>query len=391
MSESPWAFLAMSDYQAPGLYSASAARLRLHTLKHWLVNQWQTQSPAPIKQESELRPLSAETLQHWVRPIDWQPGIDALDQVLEPWWQSKPGSAAVQWLVSPPGSRLAELVNAWAGYHQLTLCTAPAPEQLLNGHDAQKELWPDPHQPWVILHLEHYYLRHLHGLALIRSLLNRAMRGDLGLGVILLDSWALTFLRQLGVYLPDNPWTLQPFDGQGLARAFLDWVAPEQRSSWVCRHAASGKVVLSQAMLDEAQISAELKQLAVYCRGNLGLARTYWRARLKAEPEPEQDTDSEHYQASVWLGDMPEPVMLPSTLAHDTALILHVLLLHNGLPDGVLPELLPMPAYGIDARLAELAALGVVELCDTRWRIAEQAYIAVREYLRGRDFVTDDF
>ena len=73
------------------------------------------------------------------------------------------------------------------------------------------------------------------------------------------------------------------------------------------------------------------------------------------------------------------------------AFILHALLLHNGLPVSVLPELLPQPEHRIASHLLQLQALGVVVLAGERWQISASAYAVVREFLRRRGFLKDEF
>lgn len=72
-------------------------------------------------------------------------------------------------------------------------------------------------------------------------------------------------------------------------------------------------------------------------------------------------------------------------------LILHALLLHNGLPAALLPELLPLPAGQIASLLARLEALGIVEADGERRRVASLGYAAARDMLRERSFLVDPF
>jgi len=80
---------------------------------------------------------------------------------------------------------------------------------------------------------------------------------------------------------------------------------------------------------------------------------------------------------------------------------------HGGLHAHWLPQLLPIPAPRLRARLLRLEALGLVAREDApagnhasgeaaqppegRWRVAPLAYLTVREFLRGRSYLTDAF
>ncbi len=87
------------------------------------------------------------------------------------------------------------------------------------------------------------------------------------------------------------------------------------------------------------------------CRGNVGAALRCWRERLRTEPEADgpmeeageadagRDRTSEQ---SVWVAAAsPEPV-LPAGDGEEAALVLHAALVHGGLPESLLHELLPM-------------------------------------------------
>lgn len=82
---------------------------------------------------------------------------------------------------------------------------------------------------------------------------------------------------------------------------------------------------------------------------------------------------------------------LPSGLDEPDALILHALLLHDGLPIEVLEGLLPHTRFRTRALLQQLAVVGVVKSePNGYWRVTPVAYAAVRGFLAGRRFLVDD-
>ena len=86
--------------------------------------------------------------------------------------------------------------------------------------------------------------------------------------------------------------------------------------------------------------------------------------------------------------DLPTPA---TDAGEDTALLLHTLLLHNGLPAEVLAALLPIAPARLHLQVLQLEATGLVEMCAARWQVSALAYPGVRDFLRARGYHTDDF
>ncbi|MFW6387263.1 MAG: hypothetical protein ACOC0G_01150, partial [Thermodesulfobacteriota bacterium] len=149
----------------------------------------------------------------------------------------------------------------------------------------------------------------------------------------------------------------------------------------------------------DAQVSAAMVQLAVRVRGNVGLALHYWRNILRSEPESAQQEESdpdaaEHSEddvPTVWVASLPASPVPPDDGTDNIAFILHTLLLHRGLPEELLPRLLPMAHAHIMATLLRLRGLGIVEEHKHFWYIAPLAYVGVSTYLRERNYLMDQF
>ena len=73
------------------------------------------------------------------------------------------------------------------------------------------------------------------------------------------------------------------------------------------------------------------------------------------------------------------------------AFLLHALLLHRGLDTEALGALLPIPGARVHSHLLRLQALELLTRDGTRWQVAPLAYPTVREFLRSRSYLTDDF
>jgi hypothetical protein len=251
----------------------------------------------------------------------------------------------------------------------------------------------------VLPALERCFLRHAAGLSLARQILDRAASGRLGTGLIGCDSWAWAYLQRV-FPVPQLPaLTLQAFDGRRLTELFLRLSLSNGAGAVRFRNARTGASVLPDPEALESgsfDVSRELRQLAAHCRGNPGIAWRYWRQRLRAEPESEEAERSSEQEQSpaewvVWLADLMEEQVPPAEQADDAVLILHALLLHNGLPDWLLPELLPLPTAQIASLLWRMEALGIVELADERWRVAALGYATARRMLRERTYLVDAF
>ena len=105
-------------------------------------------------------------------------------------------------------------------------------------------------------------------------------------------------------------------------------------------------------------MSEDIEQLAAHCRGNPGIACDYWRTRLRAEPEDKDaaagDSEGdargdEDHEAVVWVASARQERALPAQGAEDSALVLHALLVHGGLPAPMLPAVLPLSRHAASA------------------------------------------
>ena len=388
-----WEFVRLADYRVPSPVGASAALEKWASLKR-IFRGGDTDEQAPVKSEAELCVLSQSRLQHLARPIDWRGAAAALDTVLADWRRTGNPDTPVRFVVGQPHCGHPEILAHWAARHRASRIDAPSVEQILGGDDRWLEGWPASTGPWVLAHLEHCYLRHAAGLGLVRRFLERAANGALGRGVIACDSWAWAYLREVWPLPQPEALTLQAFDGLRLSRYLAELVSRENGACLQFCNARTGKELRLE--VGDAEASPEISQLAAHCRGNIGSAWSSWRASLRATPDQLEDSTQRvgEPQAGaeiVWLSAARKALALPAEKGEGLVFILHALLLHNGLPASLLPELLPQPAHRIASSLLQLQALGVVVLADERWRVSASAYALVREFLRHRGFLRDDF
>ncbi|HRF73617.1 MAG TPA: hypothetical protein PL117_12660 [Accumulibacter sp.] len=396
---SPWEFVRLADYRVPNPVGATAAFEKWASLKR-IFRHPANPEPPPVKAEADLRALPKSRLRHLAGPIDWRCAASALDAALAGWPQSGGSDEAVKFVIGQPHCGHAEILEHWAARHRALLVEAPAVDRILGDHGHWLESWSATDRLWVLPHLEHCYLRHADGLELVRRLLERATSGALGRGVIACDSWAWTYLQRVWPLPQPDALTLQAFDGPRLSRFLAELVAGAGQGRLQFRNATTGKEVRLELAPADGAVSPEINHLAIHSGGNIGTAWSFWRSSLRAAPAQVEDAQEKSGEQAhgaeadadvVWVStELREPV-LPREGGEAMAFLLHGLLLHNGLPEFVLPELQPQPGHRLVACLLELRSLGAVILDGERWRVSASAYGVVREFLRARGFLRDHF
>lgn len=400
-----WQVVPAKDYALPTDSQPATLQRRWRALGRLLLGDDKDEAD-PARAEADLRALPQLRLVNLAPPIDWAPAARALGA------PDRDAHAPVRLFIGQPYCEHAAILAHWARAHDAVVLTPPDSAQILTADRRWlDDLAPDKGRPWVLPELERCFLRHANGLELLRGFLARALSGALGPGLIGCDSWALAFIERIWP-LPGTPrLTLQAFDGPALTRYLMQ----ADRGHVRFLSARNGKPLLPEPPADgQTDASAaedgacpELRQLAAHCRGNPGLAWHYWRQRLRAAPEHERQAqaedaprdppagqDRERLAAAdevVWVAPGIETPTLPAESGEDVAFLLHALLLHRGLDTEALGALLPIPGARVHSHLLRLQALELLTRDGTRWQVAPLAYPTVREFLRSRSYLTDDF
>jgi hypothetical protein len=252
--------------------------------------------------------------------------------------------------------------------------------------------------PWVFPSLERAYLRHAAGLGMIRRLLDQALSGALGRGIIACDSWAWAFLQHVWAARPAVTLTLQAFDQVRLETYIQRLMDSSYTSQLRFRQSDNGQYVVPplDADHDSNETSDFLRLLAAHSRGILGLAWEVWRASLRTEPDealPEEAQEQERAipGRTVWVtpwGQSEQP-SLPASAGHHEAFVLHALLFHNGLPLDLLGELLPLSPGQVTETLCRLEAGRLVASQNGLWWVSPLGYPAVRQFLEANGYLVD--
>lgn len=368
-----WAVVELDQFRTPEQTQASQWRRSFRSISSWLGGK--NDAEQQVKDESELRVLPEVRLAHLVPSIDWTPAARALGQQLEA------QDAPVTFFITTPYSGHASVVTHWAEKHHVACLAPPTLSEIAECSTQWVEQCVNQRE-WAIPALERYFLRHTQGIQGVREFLERALSGRLGKGVIGCDSWTYAFLNRV-IGLDGAPvFTLQSMEGEQLARYFAQIATHSGQPPPVYSTRTGKQVLFGSASEQKSKApNKELQRLAAHCRGHIGLAWHYWRERLR---EPKADDEE-----ALWLVD----ALAEAELAVDTGdiatLVLHALLVHGGLYDDSLGEVLPFSHHeALNARLA-LQRKGIVSSCEGRWQIAPLSYASVRQLLESRNYLVD--
>ncbi len=406
-----WQYISPDSYEVPSPPVKVAAQEGLNFLRKllpWNISS-DTEKEVLVKSREELR-----TLPDWQRnriapQPDWAAAAEQLSVALEEWLSQEKLEKPVLILVAPPHSHIAHILTHWAEKEEWQLFQPPSPTQILAGDDSLLEELDAQDGSWVLPHLEKTYLRHTKGLNLVRQLLDQAYAGQFGRGIIACDSWAWTFLQHIWHSHQPATLTLQPFPEADLGRLF------QTGEKFLFRQADNGAYLLppptkendsktpeetEEEEAEEIETSDFLPLLAAHSRGVLGIAWEIWRHSLRAEPDDilnEETTtqDKDLPQQTVWVAawnqlDLPE---VPSNSGHYEAMVLHTLLLHNGLPHDkrLLPRLLPLSTHHAVETILRLEDAGLVAKGEEEWRVGVLGYTAVRAFIQNKGYMVDQF
>jgi len=389
-TETLWDFVPLTDHRRPPTPTVSAAQDRWGSLKRLFGGR---KTKAPAKAEDDLQGLPRARLDALVRPLDWYACAEALQRAFE----QSADQSLVCVLVGPPHGGHADLLATWASRQGVRQIEDPSFDDILSGGNAWLTRWRSSTRPWVLPRLEKCWLRHPAGLGLARALMEQALIGDLGRGVIGCDSWAWSYLGHVAPLPLTGVLTLQAFDSSRLAKLFRSLTsARPERPVHFC-NARTGKRILSVPGEDDGDGGLDLQNLAAHARGNPGIARALWRARLRAEPEAgegsaDEDATDEGNRAEeiVWVSAVRDEPELPDGPHDDIALVLHALLLHGGLPTPMLGNLLPLPPFRLQAIVPQLCASDIIQRDRSGfWRVTVSGYAPARAFLHERGFLVD--
>ncbi len=393
-----WRYIPLDEFVSPSASAKETVRKGLFGLLDQLKPAPPTAEPA-IEQDA-LQRLPEDRLSRAAPEPDWTASASALQVVLQPALDQ--GIAPVQVVVGAPHSGVDKVLTKWAGMRELVIVEPPRPEQLLAGGSEWLSYLAeiDPTAHLVIPTLERYYLRHHHGLGLMRRLLVALAErhGPCAMGC---SSWAWSYLvRTLRVHaFARQPWTLEPLTQEQLQVWFNSQASQQGDSHYQFRKSDDGKFItppVATVQTDPPPVLSDfLVNLAARSRGNPGVALALWRHSLRIAPE----LDADHSQnepapseaCTLWVKPWSQLRLPELADSHERSALqlLHTLLLHEGLQATLLAELLPSTQFEIMALLSRLERQHLVMAVGDEWHVTALGYPAVREALRVDGYLVD--
>ncbi len=394
-----WEYVDPSDYKIPAEPVTHTARRGLALFRR-LLQRHPTEPEAPFKAINALRMPAPWQLERIAPAPDWSIAVDTLEAALAGWLDRSPPDPPVYLLVGPPFSGHSCILTAWAERRCWKLVPPPLPQQILAGEVSWLFEQCNPGETWVLPQLEKTFFRYTDGLETIRRFLDRAYAGDLGRGIIGCDSWAWIFLRRVWQGRLVTPLSLQACDRSRLARIFQSLTEQTDQRRLLFRQSNNGNYVLPppKAIDNGENHSNFLQFLAAHSRGILGVAHAIWCTGLRTEPDTELAEEAGAEQRrfadqTIWVTAWDQLALptAPASAGFAEPLMLHALLIHNGLAIDMLRQLLPLSPDQIVETLHRLEQAGLVASAEQCWRITATGYPAAREFLKTRDFPLDQF
>ena len=385
-------FIALDEYAAPSPPTGDA----FTTWKTRLREMIRRRPAEPMIATDRLRRSTLAHLDEIASPPACGPLVAELEATLADWRGDPDGDPSPRLIVVPPGDR-DQVITEWARAGGHEVLAPPAREDIIGANAHDLPLIEDSDELLVVAALEDWFMRDLHGLALVRALLDRLDRLKRPV-VVGCNSWAWQYLVravQADAILA-APMVFKPFDA-GRLKHWLGRIAEHDQAGTVAfRDAESGDDVMAEDKHGKPHITME--SLAARSLGIPWVAWRLWRhslrhrAEIDADAEPASDDafddagDSRRARSkqTLWVIAL-EEFLLPDTDHAPTLLLLQALLIHGRLPQSLLTRTVPEPHA--QRLLPALISAGIVEADDDRvLACAPAAYPSIRAALSAAGF-----
>lgn len=444
----------IEEWSLPG---ASVSRTLVGTVRYWLeqLRTEITRGDESFESLDGLPELSTEQLHKMAPEPDYVAHGQAVADAIQRLRDEEQCRRSVLLLIAPPFSGIAQALGCFPNckttrevqeYPEQTVGKGYRlilpPDNLLMDEEAARLWWQRQplDQPWVISELAAFWRRHHDGLALVQELLRLLAADRAGEGVIGCSSWCWQFWSS---YYPDaqlTPWVPAPMTNERLGLWLQQLMYRNNDQIPVVRTTTDGLYVLPLELPDDCAGDKEkkkkkkkrkhanlLRNLAADSRGIPGVALAIWRRALRAQSETDADDTADKSQeqgdasdnnAHSWvapLGQLRLPVM-PASPERNIGLVLHALLLHDGLttedlslvtaiqePDLSLALSRLMRADIISANTSVIGAIehrpsadletpaGEMDSESNVWRVTPLGYPTTRRHLQSWGFPVDVF
>lgn len=390
-----WELVPLSDFKLPSEPVLQSARGRLDYL-YDLVRLRPPSDEKPVKTEDELGRLDPSAAEFIAPDPDPEAPASALMDMVSELQRKRSAKAPVVLILGPPYAGHRNILEAFGVLSHARRLDPPGARKILEQESRWLERLRASSSLWVYPELERTFFRHPSGLSLVRGFLNEAISGLFGPGVIGCDSWAWEFINRCWHGNMGNVFVYQAMDA-GRTGLLLRELSQRHASGTVrFRQSDNGNDILASKDSEKGfeQKNSYLQLLAAKSRGNAGVSRELWKASMQVEPE--QNTHDEQDgrkpgERTIWIKPL-DKLSLPSVSSSEgieTSLVLHALLLHNGLELELLQKFLPLAAGSVAGMVFRFAEEGLLEEHDGRWRVTASGYISVRQHIRSRGLLVD--
>lgn len=408
-----WCFIPRDQFKRPAEPAREAAFSRVRGILQRI--RTGSLSGRTVSVQAELRSASLRLLDRVAPAPRWGAAERALESALAPWKEETGSPQNVQIVIGPPGTGTSHVVGKWAERNGFRVVRPPARGEILSSRtDWFSQL--DGQDPLAFPNLEAFFLRHHNGFDAVRRIVDRLCAGDRRY-LLGCNSWTWAFLDrsfQIGALLP-TPFVLAPFDSMRTERWLYVLAASVAGGSLVFRLTDDGSSVLPDverrtedgtAVSDEAdhEVALEkrsvqfLQRLAARSRGNPLVAWALWRQSLQIAAGEDIEKEAQEAAAgdrgrTIWVRPWSQLALpeLSSRADRRDLMLLHMLLLHDGLSSEILDRLLPLSRGAVMERLYGLRARGLVKTEEELWRVTLLGYPAVRQAIEDEDLLVDDF
>ena len=406
--ESVWEYVSPEEYRVPSDTVKRTLSTRISNIWKKLRRQ-EAKTKLPDDTPTELKSLTQQQLRDVLPKPDWQDTAVALKNALSKKFLNQRNGGAVLTVVGAPFSGQANALVALAESQGWQIVPAPSVEQILSTDPEWLDTLGQAKSPWVLPFLERCFLRHEKGMRLVRAFLTDVFAGRFGKVIIGCNSWSWSYLNKVCAETTVIPAiTPQALDAHRLQH-WLSLITFNKRAAIAYRFQLPGEASeLLPALMpsihsedESSHTDSYFLHTAALSRGIAGIAWSIWESGLRKNQENtvlggDKSADVQHrVDPATVIRVLPwNELTFPSIPSIDRpagALILHALMIHGGLPDILLPDLMPLKKDHITKTIFQLRSAGVVEYHNKRWYVTPLGYPAVRSYLRGENYLTDLF
>ncbi|NEX11942.1 MAG: hypothetical protein C1942_04475 [Prosthecochloris sp.] len=394
-----WRYVAIDDFSLPASPVIQSAKTFVdHVFERLGVRR--RKDSEPVRSDEELGGIDANRIKRIVPQPDWHCAADVLEKMLTELFASGGTPHRVVVLTAPPWSGYRNILEELTLREQYSEILPPTAEQVFSNDGQWLKSFRHNRSILVYPFLERTFFRHAGALDLIRRFMREAASGNHRPVILGCDSWSWAFLEPLWEGRKPLVITLQTFNEEQIGQYFLDLADSGGSKGVFFRHATTGNIILSagDGSGSTPQTDNFLQMLASKSRGNIGVATAIWKASLMIERNNHKETAKEaaglsRSRQTIWVRSFEKIVLpsVPSQNVHDSAILLHTILLHGSLDVGLLHRLLPRMHTTPDAVLSLLEERGLVEEGDGTVSVSARGYPAVRQFLKSEGYLVDAF